>query len=81
MNKTTRRFKNKIFDLCMGRIHNRRVFKIPIGNITEKEVMEKMRELMKSYNEEIEFPKDYVIKCNNIDHSRDIWYPNNSIGL
>jgi len=59
----------------------RRIFTIPVGDVSREDAEKTIRELMALYHEEIEFPEGVILKSNNIDHNKDIWYPNNSIGL
>ena len=53
----------------VGDNRERRKFIIPIGNMTTEEAEEKVRELMKMYNEEIDIPHDFYLPINSTEQS------------
>ena len=55
----------------------KKTFIIPVNDLTEEEAKQRIKELMKLYKERIDFPDDVVVKINNTNHNKDIWYPNN----
>ena len=56
----------------------KRTFILPVNNISREEAELKIKKLLEEYHKDIEFPEGVVININSnndIDHTRDIWFP------